>query len=96
MPICEEILAARPARSTGHVALVLAFVKCDFAAVEAALDNHDIDLNSQSFLCYTHWEERIAAPLNAYDIMTAVLMHVKGKLSIEETEPDYLDDDDGV
>ena len=44
----EEILATRPARSTGHLALVLAFLDCDFAAAQTALDSHDIDLNCQS------------------------------------------------
>ena len=49
MPTREEILAARPARSTGQLALALAFVECDLAAAETALNNYDIDLNSQSF-----------------------------------------------
>ena len=45
----EEVLAVRPARSSGHLALALAFVDCDLAAVEAALDSYGIDLNSLSF-----------------------------------------------
>ena len=45
----EDILAARPARSAGHLALALAFAECDLVAAQTALDNYDIDLNCQSF-----------------------------------------------
>ena len=41
----EEILTARPARSTGHLALALAFVDYNPKAVETALDSYNIDLN---------------------------------------------------
>ena len=75
----EYLLRGRKMHLEAHRALAFAICECDLTAVQTALDHFEIDLNGFiSSWCILSNDQSLSAPINAYDLTTAMFVSYVG------------------